>query len=74
MFFNVWVSGQQALNNTCVCVCVFSTAEGGAVAGVRCNLLLLFDVAVQSVYSAGASPYNIYSGLPGLLHSGTGNT
>lgn len=55
-------------------MCVFSTAEGGAVAGVRSNLLLLFNMAVQSVYPAGAGPYNIYSGLPGLLHSGAGNT
>lgn len=52
---------------------MLSTTEGGAVAGVRLHLLLLFDMAIQSVCPAGAGPYNLYSGLPGLLHSGTGD-
>lgn len=43
-------------------------------AGVRLHLLLLFDMAIQSVCPAGAGPYNLYSGLLGLLHSGTGDT
>lgn len=53
---------------------VLSTTEGGAVAGVRLHFLLLFDMAIQSVCPAGAGPYNLYSGLPGLPHSRTGNT
>lgn len=53
---------------------MLSTSEGGAVAGVRLHFLFLFDMAIQSVCPAGAGTYNLYSGLPGLLHSGTGNT